>query len=280
MVVQSLSDCVYKRSQLKGAIPETFLVYQSYSFGATAFALVIFQDALRTDWIAWKYGPVCGLVGFAAYYCFLYSLKFGQVSVNTVIFRLSFVLTALFAIIFLEEPISIRKGVGLLVAILAVASLADLPRRKKLRSDGLKEGTQAQRGKSLVFAVAAFTCLGTLSFFYKLAANDGVPAPLLIFIQFAFFSPLAMAYGALRRRFIWHPISAVHGLGAGVLLSLALMLLVSALMRGEAGVIVPINQMSFVLTAALAIPWFGESWSISKTTAVVLAVGVVLLLSG
>lgn len=280
MVVQSLSDCVYKRSQLKGAIPETFLVYQSYSFGITAFVLVIFLDVFRTDWTAWKYGPACGLVGFTAYYCFLCSLKFGQVSVNTVIFRLSFVLTALFAIVFLGEPISIRKGVGLLVATFAIASLADLPWLKKLRSDDPKGAKPIHMGKSLAFSVAAFTCLGTLSFIYKLAANDGVPAPLLIFIQFAFFSPLAMVYGAFRRRFVWHPISALHGLGAGVLLSLALILLVSALMQGEAGVIVPINQMSFVLTAALAVPWFGESWSIPKTTAIILAVGAVLLLSG
>ncbi|MBI2881086.1 MAG: hypothetical protein HYY21_05835, partial [Candidatus Tectomicrobia bacterium] len=89
MAVQSLSDCVYKRAQVKGAVPETFLVYQSYSFGLTALA-----------------------------------------------------------------------------------------------------------------------CLGTLSFFYKLAAREGVPASALMFIQFSFFSPLAMAWAALRRRFAWHPASA------------------------------------------------------------------------
>ncbi len=43
---------------------------------------------------------------------------------------------------------------------------------------------------------------------------------------------------------------------------------------------VPINQMSFVLTAALAAPWFGEAWTNAKTVAVVLAAGAVLLLSG
>ena len=35
MVLQSLSDCIYKRSQVKEAVPETAFVYQ-YSFWLTA----------------------------------------------------------------------------------------------------------------------------------------------------------------------------------------------------------------------------------------------------
>ncbi|MFQ5914048.1 MAG: EamA family transporter [Nitrospinota bacterium] len=281
MAVQSLADCVYKRSQVKGAVPETFLVYQSYSFGVTAFALVLAQGAFRSDLTAWKYGPACGLVGFAAYYFFLRSLKGGQVSVNTMIFRLSFVLTALLAIVFLGEPVTVRKVSGLAVAGLAVAALTIFPAlRKKAGGAGAAEGTAGEKGRSLAFALAALACLGTLSFFYKLAAREGVPAPALIFIQFAFFSPSAMVYAAFRRRFLRHPVSIGHGLGAGVLLSLALILLVSALMRGEAGIMVPINQMSFVLTAAFAVPWFGEAWTAPKTVAVLLAAGAVFLLSG
>jgi multidrug transporter EmrE-like cation transporter len=123
MLVQSLADCVYKRSRQKGAYPETFLVFQSYSFGATALALVLALDVFRGDWTAWKYGPLCGLVGFVAYFCFLSSLKDGQVSVNTMIFRLSFVLTAALAIVFLGEPVTTIKLAGLCAAALAVLAL-------------------------------------------------------------------------------------------------------------------------------------------------------------
>lgn len=282
MAVQSLSDCVYKRAQVKGAVPETFLVYQSYSFGLTALLLVLASGALRSDLAAWKYGPACGLVGFAAYYCFLRSLKSGQVSVHTMVFRLSFVLTAFLAVLFLGEAVTPRKVLGLGAAAAAVAALAALP------SPGLSKGRKrpgrpaqpSEGGRGLGFALAALACLGTLSFFYKLAAREGVPASALIFIQFSFFSPSAMAYAAIRRRFLWHPTSVAHGLAAGVLLSLALILLVSALGRGEAGVLVPINQMSFVLTAVLAVPWFGEAWTTRKTAAVLLATGAVFLLSG
>lgn len=280
MVIQSLTDCVYKRAQVKGAVPETFLVYQSYSFGLTAFLVVLALSAFRADLTAWKYGPACGLVGFAAYYFFLRSLKGGQVSVNTMIFRLSFVLTALLAVAFLGEALTPRKVLGLAAAGLAVATLTVLSgARRGEGGDGTRGADSDGRGKGRAFALAALVCLGTLSFLYKLAAREGVPAPTLIFIQFAFFSPSAMIYAALRRRFVWHPVSVAHGLGAGVLLSLALILLVSALMVGEAGVMVPINQMSFVLTAALAVPWFGETWTGAKTAAVVLAAGAVVFLS-
>jgi drug/metabolite transporter (DMT)-like permease len=292
MAVQSFADCVYKRAQVKGTVPETFLVYQSYSFGVTAFALVLALGVFRADWTAWKYGPACGLIGFAAYYFFLRSLKGGQVSVNTMVFRLSFILTAGLAVVFLAEPVTERKLAGLAAAVLAVASLTVTPGRGGgggRRRPGSEMGTgsrggagaaSAGKGRGLGFAVAALLCLGTLSFIYKLAAREGVPAPSLIFIQFAFFSPSAMVYAALRRRFVWHPVSARHGLGAGVLLSVSLILLVSALARGEAGTMVPVSQMSFILTAVLAVPWFGEAWTSRKTAAVILAAGAVALLSG
>jgi drug/metabolite transporter (DMT)-like permease len=289
MAVQSLVDCVYKRAQVKGAVPETVLVYQSYSFGVTAFALVLALGVFPADLTAWKYGPACGLIGFAAYYFFLRSLKGGQVSVNTTVFRLSFILTAGLAVVFLAEPVTAQKAGGLAAAVLAVASLTVTSGRGGHRRPGAETGTgsaggaaavSAGKGRGVGFAVAALLCLGTLLFIYKLAAREGVPAPSLIFIQFAFFSPAAMVYATLRRRFVWHPVSAGHGLGAGVLLSLSLILLVSALARGEAGTMVPVSQMSFVLTAVLAVPWFGEAWTARKTAAVILAAGAVALLSG
>jgi uncharacterized membrane protein len=279
MVIQSFADCVYKRSQIKGAIPETFLVYQSYAFGLTAFLLVLGTATFPTGLTAWKYGPPCGLIAFSAYYCFLRSLKGGQVSVNTMIFRLSFVLTAFLAALFLKEAVTLRKVSGLAVATFAVLSLTVLPTLLRGRTSQ-KTAESAERSRSLAFALAAMLCLGVLSFLYKLAASEGVPGPNLIFIQATFFSPAAMIYAALRRRFVWHPVTVAHGLGAGVLLSLALTFLVSALSRGEAGLMVPINQMSFVLTAALAAPWFKEAWTASKTAAVILAAGAVILLSG
>ncbi|MFC1665384.1 EamA family transporter [Pseudomonadota bacterium] len=279
MIFQSLGDGVYKRSQNHKAYPELFLVYQSYSFGITSLALVYIFDVFRTDWVAWKYGPICGVVGFTAYFCFLSSLREGQVSINTMIFRLSFVLTAVLAIVFLGEPITLQKSIGLITAALAVLSLTVFP---ILFSNGSANKTHVSTPgsrKSIILAITAMLLLGVLSFVYKLAASEGVPGPSLIFIQFAFFSPIAMLYAYFRKRFVWHQTSVNHGLSAGVLLSLALILLVSALGRGDAGVVVPINQMSFVLIAVLAVPWFKESWTIWKTIAVGFAALTIWLLS-
>jgi uncharacterized membrane protein len=279
MILQSLSDCIYKRGQVKGIVPETFLVFQSYSFGLTALILVIFQDTFRFDLTAWKYGPVCGLLAFAAYYFFLRSLKTGQVSVNTMIFRMSFVLTAILGILFFHEPVSIHKIFGLLSATLAVLCLTILSTIFGNSQETVKTSDIPERGKQLAFPFLAFMCLGLLSFLYKVATLEQIQPSSLIFIQFSFFSPLAMIYAALYKRFNWHSTSVMHGLGAGVLLSLALILLVTALTRGEAGIMVPINQMSFALTAILAVKWFGEAWTKSKTIGVILATGAVFLLS-
>lgn len=53
MVLQSLSDCIYKRSQVKEAVPETAFVYQ-YSFWLTALILVLLFETFPATWTAWK----------------------------------------------------------------------------------------------------------------------------------------------------------------------------------------------------------------------------------
>ena len=180
MIFQSLGDGVYKRSQNHGAYPELFLVYQSYSFGITALVLVVAFDVFRSDWLAWKYGPVCGLIGFAAYFCFLTSLKGGQVSVNTMIFRLSFVLTALLAVVFLGEAVTLQKLIGLFTAVLAVLSLTLFPRIFSKQGIDDSSKSPSGSGKSIGFAILAMILLGLLTFIYKLAASEGVPGPSLI----------------------------------------------------------------------------------------------------
>lgn len=278
MGLQSLADCVYKRGQVNGIVPETFLVFQSYTFGLTALAATLVQGTFPTDLTAWKYAPFCGGLAFLAFFFFLQSLRQGQVSVNTMIFRMSFVLTSLLAVVFLNETLAAAKILGLLAAFTAVLCLTVLPHLVRKPAVG-RAGTRPENAR-LRLPLLAFICLGLLSFAYKLAALERVPASSLIFVQFTCFSPLAMTYAAWRKKFNCHPPSVRHGLGAGVLLSSASILLVAALDRGEAGIIVPINQMSFALTAVLAVFWFKEKWALPKTLGLLLATGAVLLLSG
>ena len=54
MVLQSLSDCIYKRSQVKEAVPETAFVYQSYSFWLTPLILVLLFEIFPPTWTTWK----------------------------------------------------------------------------------------------------------------------------------------------------------------------------------------------------------------------------------
>lgn len=77
----------------------------------------------------------------------------------------------------------------------------------------------------------------------------------MIFVRASFVSPITMLNAAYLRRFVWHPASAAHGLAAGLLISMAIALLIGAQFGGEAGGVVPINQMGFVFTAV----WFRET---------------------
>lgn len=270
MVVHSFADLLYKRGQVRGIVPETFLVFQSYTFGLTSFLIALFAGHLRLDGTTWKYGPPTGLLAFAASYAFLRSLKRGEAGIHTTILRLSFVLTVLLAIIFLEEPLSARRVAGLLSAILAISAFLPL---------ALSAGGRRGDLPSLLLALLAMVFLGGLHFVYKLAAMEGVEAPSLMFVQFCFYSSSAMAYSALTTRFRRTPETLSHGLLAGVLIASALTLLIYALRLGDASVMVPIQQMSFVLTAFLAIFFFKESFSPLKGLSLALAVASIFLLS-
>lgn len=274
MALVGISDFIYKRAALAGAAPSSFMVVQSWSFGATAFLFALLTGALRFH-PALFLGPVAGLVVFGGARTFLQSLRGGDATVNTPIFRLSFVVTVGLAIAFLGEELTLQKLLGFALAAAAVLLLAAFPFSRLLRG-----GFRVEAGRPVVLALAAMGCMGLLNFIYKIAVLLGATPSAFIFSQFCGFTFIALFHalwwerGLRLDRAVW-----ANAPAAGVLISAGFIFLLLALERGEASVAVPISQMSFVLTTLLATLAYREAFTLKKSAGLAAAVLTILVFS-
>jgi len=220
--------------------------------------------------MAWGMGA--GLFVFLALYNFARSLKSGSASIVAPIFRLSFTVTALLAVLVLGEPLTLYTLAGLALALAAVWLLL-----------GAESGALPAAGtmrRALVQAVIAMAAMGVANFFYKMGALTGGSPASFITGQAATFLPLATAFawrvdGGLRTtRAVW-----THAGTTAALFLLALVLLFESLARGRASVLVPISQMGFVVTAAFGLAFLREPLGLRKVAGLAFAVAALACLA-
>jgi drug/metabolite transporter (DMT)-like permease len=271
MLLLGLVDLVYRRGAAAGVPAHRFLMVQAWCFTP---AVVLF--GLVTGTLApgrpMLWGMGAGLFAFIALYHFARSLKGGPVSIVAPIFRLSFTVTALLAVLLLGEPLTAFKLAGLGLALAAVWLLL-----------GAEAGAFPAAGAArlaLLQAVIAMAAMGVANFIYKVGAMTGGSPASFIAGQAAAFLPLATIFawrvdrGLRTTRAAW-----VHAGTAAGLFLVALVLLFESLERGEASVLVPITQMGFVVTAAFGIAFLKEPFTLRKAAGLAFALAALACLA-
>jgi len=267
MVAGALADLLYKRVQNQGINVASFILVQASVFTTVIWVVVLLMgDAAGIVPATWKYGLLNGVINYVGLFLFVSSLRDGEASVNVPIFRLNFVVTAVGSVLFLGELASPFKGLGLLLAMSSVLSLMDV--------GAVRRG--AVRGRSylaLLLGLAAFGVTGILA---KKAMLEGSGAISLVafqsitFVLCAFANAKIVAGLSLERSILtWAPVMG------GIQLSWAVMLF-EAMRRGEASISYPIVQLSFVLTAVLAVFTLREVLTKGKAVGLILAALAVL----
>jgi uncharacterized membrane protein len=108
-----------------GALPETLAVAQAILFMPLATAVVYVADRrLRPPAATLKYSAPAAVVLLAATISLLRSMAAGQASVLVPIAQMGFVVAALLGIFVLRERVSMRKVMGLVLGLAALAALA------------------------------------------------------------------------------------------------------------------------------------------------------------
>jgi drug/metabolite transporter (DMT)-like permease len=261
MLCFGASDLIYKRGAATGIKAGEFLMAQAWIFcpGVTLYAWLTgtLEVHLSALW-----GSLAGLFLFVALYNFAQSLHGGAVSTNAPIFRLNFTITAALAILLLGETVTVTKTSALCCALVAVWLL-------------LAEA-DSERGKSslssLTRVLTATVAMAFTNFFYKVGLQHGSLPETMVAAQAWMFCSLATVFGLLReRRLPAAPGVWSYAAFAAVALFGAFVLLLHGLLLGPASVLVPVAQMSFVITALFGVAAFHEKLDLRKSTGLAIA---------
>lgn len=271
MIFLGLVDLVYKRGAAAGVQAHQLLMVQAWCFAPAVTLFGLATGTLAPE-AALLWGMGAGLFVFVALYNFARSLQRGAVSTVAPIFRLSFTVTALLAVLVLGEPLTAYKSAGLALALVAVWLL--------LGTETRAASAAGTARLALVQAVIAMAAMGVANFFYKMGALTGGSPATFITGQAATFLPLATIFawrmdrGLRTTRAAW-----THAGTAAALFLLALVLLFESLERGEAIVLVPISQMGFVVTAAFGLGFLGEPFTARKGAGLAFALAALACLA-
>ena len=266
MVLIGLYDFIYSRAVRKGISPGT-MTFSQACFFCPVVSLWAYLDGSYVWTLRTLLGPVAALLLFLGTWAFMRSVKLGEASVSVPIYRINFVVTAIIAVIFLGEAITLRKVLGLSLAVASIIILA--------RASPGKQSSFG-RGKPILWALIAMGSMGFLNIVYKLAVSGGVAPPMVLHSQAIFFITISFLYarigeGGLRcSRSSWG-----YALMAAICLVLGLMSLIAALEDGAASVVTPIAQLSFVVSMFMATLWLGERFTKQKIVGLLLAVATV-----
>jgi drug/metabolite transporter (DMT)-like permease len=265
MVAAGVSDYLYKRAQTRGVQPMAFFAVQSLFYNACVFAMAAYFG-VQLNLATVLYGIAAAYTGFPGMLLLLYSLRHGDATINVPIYRLSFVLTAVGAMLLLGEPARPGKLVAIVLAAGSVLLLSNI----RLLAKGIPIGGMG--------ALLAGTALyGIFGLIYKSAMLAGVTPASLMVIQapLVFLTAFVAAVlggakkpdGAILKNAPW----------CGILLSTSMFLLLVSLQWGEASVNVPIVQLSFVFTSALAVVLLGEKLTRAKVLGILTAALAVIV---
>jgi hypothetical protein len=206
---------------------------------------------------------------------FAISLSTGDVSVVAPVFRSSFVLASLLAILFLDEHITFVKMVAFTLSVIAAFLLLS---QLKPNSSNITPSPKIRN--TIRNLVIATVFMGVTGFIYKLGAIAGGNSISIMNGQAIIFFPLAFIACYVKERkivFVWKYLYL--GFAAAMFLLASLFLLLEALKFGPASTIVPISQMSFIVSAITGILLFKEKFTWKKAIGLACAIGAIILLS-
>jgi drug/metabolite transporter (DMT)-like permease len=272
MLLFGAGDLIYKRGAAAGALPHQFLMVQSWVFLPTVATYGLLTGSLHFV-VGTLWGLPVGVFVLTGFYNFAYSLKSGPVSVNAPVFRLSFVITAGLAVVFLGEPLGGYKVAGVALALAAVWLLLAAP-------TAADAGRHESRS-SLARVLIATAAVGIANFIYKFGLHAGAMPASLIVAQATVVVSCSTAFtrvvdGRIR------PSRAVlrNAPLAGVAIALAFCLMVESLVRGDASVMVPVAQMGFVATSLFGFLFLREPFSLRKGAGLLAALAALASLAG
>ena len=124
-VAMGLANLFYKVGLQHGALPETMVSAQAWVFCSLATVFNWWpQRRISIPAGAWPYSSLVALVQAVSFLLLLHGLMLGAASVLVPVAQMGFVLTSLAGVVWFKETLTVRKRIGLLFGVAALALFA------------------------------------------------------------------------------------------------------------------------------------------------------------
>ena len=265
-------DVVFGRYSSTRSLSGAYLV-------ATGIVVVVGQlvalHAARVPFIldrtAALWGIAAGIIVLVANALLIESLARLAVSLGSTIYRLNTIAVVAFAVVFLDESLTALKIAGVLLGVLGVVLLY---RR------GARSGDDRLLLAGVGIAVAASLLRAVFGIVSKVGLSDGTdPFVLMVYIGVGW-TLAGIAYGAIRHgRSVALAAVLPYAAVSGALICLVASFLMLGLRVGEASVVIPIANMSFIVALLGAAGMGMERITTRKLLAVGCAALAIILLT-
>ena len=227
--------------------------------------------AIRIDGQMLVFGLAAGLLLSVANLCLIESLTHVDVSLASTIYRLNTIGVVALAVILLGEPLTPVKTTGVVIGLAAVMVLYEHGRH-----------ASHQRRVAVYFWLAVLAsilraCFGVVT---KVAALRGVDLQLLLLLNGPVWIVVGGVYAIFReKRLRLTAAKAKYSLVSGTLACGVVNALMLALALGEASVVVPIANMSFLVALLISTGQRMERFTLRKLVVVALTVTAIVVLA-
>lgn len=267
--LNTINDLIYRKTMYESS-KNTLTFYAYATFSSALVALIInflVYGQIGFSIIEIGYGILLGILSFGVYILFLLSFSGGSTVVCVTVYRLNMIPGTFLAIVFLDEYISPKRAIGIILCTFTIILFA------------IGEKFDSKRGKRAIYlSIGACLLGGILNYLNKLAVSIGGAPLVLIFWRFFTASILATIILIRGKSNNIEVRSIIYSFVSGSALLMAIFFILIALKEGDLSFVIPITQLSFVITSMISSFILKEKTDKFKKLGVVSAVAAVLLM--
>jgi drug/metabolite transporter (DMT)-like permease len=273
LLCAGVTDVVHKRYSTRDRSRGLYVLGIGIAWTVMQVVVVAMSGrALRMDAATLAFGLAAGTIVASANTLLIESLTHVDVGLGSTIYRLNTIAVVVMAVVLLGEPLTGVKATGILLGIAAVFLLFEREHSHE----------EARARFVLFFGLAVLASLLRASFgiLSKVAVASGVDPAEMLLVN----APVWIAVGAVYARARGERIAVDratlgYGIASGALICGVANFLLLALEGGEASVVVPIANMSFLVALLISAALGMERFTARKAAAVALAVLAIVVLS-
>lgn len=231
-----------------------------------------------TNWnatIIW--GCISGLFSLLGNILLIEGMGKQSAGVCSTIYRLNLVPVVLLAWLLLGETITLIQLLGVILALIAIIGF--FPNEKRVQATNPEEIKILRVGFFMV-VIAAFLRAG-MGISYKYGFSVGASKDMVVFINSLFWIVGGLLYSLFREKQFAIPDKKMlgYGLSSGILVAGIVFFMAAMLACGNASIVLPIAQMSFLATFVMGVLVLKEPISLRKIISLIAGVAAILVLS-